>query len=120
MDCISEHDGGDGLKRDWAPLKILNSRLWLAVKELALSCYNGENHSFLLYITILLSKTKLLQNKPGLLQTMLINQIPGFAIATLDGSDGLLSAKALADIVAREIPLLLLDSRDFMECHVSC
>ena len=118
MDCISEHDGGDGLKRDWAPLKILNSRLWLAVKELALSCYNGENHSFLLYITILLSKTKLLQNKPGLLQTMLINQIPGFAIATLDGSDGLLSAKALADIVAREIPLLLLDSRDFMECHV--
>ena len=47
-----------------------------------------------------------------LIQAMMGNQTPGFAVSTLQNFWGLSSMKALADLVARRVPLLVLDSRD--------
>ena len=53
-----------------------------------------------------------------LIQAMMGNQTPGFAVSTLQNFWGLSSMKALADLVARRVPLLVLDSRDPPESKI--
>ncbi|CAK9007983.1 Hypothetical protein (Fragment) [Durusdinium trenchii] len=50
-----------------------------------------------------------------MIQALLVSQIPGFAVSTLQNKWGLRSIERLADQVARGIPLLLLDSRDLLK-----